>query len=120
MEVSVSILGTEYKIIRQNYDEDTYFGKKGVIGYCDTVLKKIHIGNVRSFPNYKDESDEYCVEHTKQIFRHELIHAFLAESGIDSSSINYDGAWATNEEMIDWFALQLPKIQKELSQVVFD
>lgn len=36
---------------------------------------------------------------------HEIIHAFLFESGLHSNS-----EWAENEEMIDWFALQFDKI----------
>lgn len=37
--------------------------------------------------------------------RHELIHAFLYESGLHGS------AWSDNEDMIDWFANQMPKIE---------
>ena len=36
---------------------------------------------------------------------------FLKESGLDHSANSVDN-WANNEEMIDWFALQLPKIFK--------
>lgn len=44
-------------------------------------------------------------------FRHEIMHAFLYESGLDGQSCNVD-CWAKNEEMIDWFALQSKKIFK--------
>lgn len=37
--------------------------------------------------------------------RHELIHAFLGESGLRS-----DSEWAENEEMVDYFAIQFEKI----------
>lgn len=40
-----------------------------------------------------------------KVTRHEIIHAFLEESGLADNS-----EWARNEEMIDWFAIQLPKI----------
>ena len=36
---------------------------------------------------------------------HEIVHAFLHESGLSSNS-----EWAMNEEIADWIALQLPKI----------
>ncbi len=39
--------------------------------------------------------------------RHEIVHAFLAESGLDQNS-----DWARNEEIVDWIALQGPKIFK--------
>lgn len=42
--------------------------------------------------------------------RHEIMHAFLNESGLSDSSNRFDGAWAKNEEMVDWLAIQSPKI----------
>lgn len=41
--------------------------------------------------------------------RHEVIHAFLFESGLAENS-NTSDAWAVNEEMVDWLAIQAPKI----------
>ena len=37
--------------------------------------------------------------------RHEIIHAFLFESGLAENS-----SWAQNEEMVDFFAIQFPKL----------
>ena len=39
--------------------------------------------------------------------RHEIIHAFLFESGLAENS-----EWAQNEEMVDWIAKQGPKLIK--------
>lgn len=36
--------------------------------------------------------------------RHEVIHAFLCESGMRQ--------WAEDEQLVDWMAAQFPKIQK--------
>lgn len=47
----------------------------------------------------------------KETLRHEITHAFLYESGVQGCSSPCD-AWATNEEMVDWFAIQAPKIFK--------
>lgn len=41
--------------------------------------------------------------------RHEILHAFLFESGL-SENAGFSGCWATNEEMVDWFAIQSTKI----------
>lgn len=38
--------------------------------------------------------------------------AFFDESGLGDSANAVDCAWAKNEEMVDWFALQGPKIWK--------
>lgn len=48
---------------------------------------------------------EKIEEFEKKVLRHEIVHAFLFESGIDSSS-----EWARNEEIVDWIALQFPKL----------
>ena len=48
----------------------------------------------------------------KETLRHEIIHAFFNESGLQDSANKFDGAWSKNEEMIDWFAIQPPKIFK--------
>ena len=45
----------------------------------------------------------------KRVLRHELIHAYLFESGLGDSSNSCD-AWAVNEEMVDWFARNIPKM----------
>ena len=72
---------------------------------------------MRTFPNYEDESEERCKEEEKGILRHELIHAFLSESGLSYSSLNYSSGWAKNEEMVDFFAIQFPKIAKVFKEL---
>ena len=52
----------------------------------------------------------------RHVLRHELIHAFLFESGMDQSSAAHE-AWAVNEEMIDWMAIQMPKIMAAYESV---
>lgn len=39
-----------------------------------------------------------------------IIHAFLHESGLDVCS------WAHNEEMVDWLAIQFPKLYEAFLQ----
>ena len=48
----------------------------------------------------------------KETLRHEIIHAFLNESGLRYDAKESFGPWTQNEEMIDWFAIQSPKIFK--------
>ena len=54
---------------------------------------------------------------TKETLRHEIIHAFLFESGLQSSSAVLETGWACNEEMIDYFAIQSPKIFEAFKEV---
>ena len=46
------------------------------------------------------------------LFVCEVCFAFFNESGLASSSFGIEGPWAKNEEMVDWIALQGPKIYK--------
>ena len=48
----------------------------------------------------------------KKNFRHEIIHAFLDESGLAENS-----SWAQEEEMVDWFAKQFPKLLSAFQEV---
>lgn len=57
---------------------------------------------------------EELLEH---IVRHEVIHAFLAECGLDSCTAPAE-AWAENEEMVDWFAKMLPRISIATSEAM--
>lgn len=101
----VNILGTEYTIHYRNEKDDKNLDGKFRDGYTDNSTHEIVICNK------KEDCELGDYEHYKKtILRHELIHAFLYESGLDSSSGYVSGAWATNEEMVDWFAIQSPKI----------
>ena len=110
---TVNILGREYKIEYRNYDEDKTFERLHIQGYCTgPYVHLIVIGNLKSNPEW-DLGDKIKNElATKQLLRHEIVHAFLAESGLDCNSNVIDGAWACNDEMVDWIAIQGPKIYK--------
>jgi len=105
----VNILGEEYKILVDEFDTPEF--KKDRSGYCAFYAKEIHILNLYTDPDYKDEPEEVKERMRKEILRHEIIHAFLRESGLQQNTAE-TYAWAENEEMIDWFAVQYPKIQK--------
>jgi len=98
--MKVKILGTEYEIIL-NAKEEKYPQLKGLNGYTDFTIKKIVI---REFEKDDDsvEDLEYCKRRT---LRHEIIHAFFYESGLNCESI-----FARNEELIDWIAIQFEKM----------
>ena len=106
----VSILGTEYKIVIHKVSEDNYLEENRLAGYCGEEDKLIVIADM-SEKQYFTGMDEKAQElYRKKVLRHEIMHAFLNESGLSDSSNQYSGAWTKNEEMVDWFAIQFPKI----------
>lgn len=107
--MKLNILGTEYKVVRKNYDECEDFKEFEWAAYCNEILKEIVMCNVSTFPGLENESEEHIIKLEKQNLRHEIIHAFLNESGLSNNTYGIDH-WAKNEEMIDWIAIQFSKI----------
>lgn len=108
--MKIDILGTEYRIEIHKVSEDGYMKEKGLAGYCEEENKLIVVADM-SEEKYFVGMDEKAQEiYRKKTLRHEIMHAFLNESGLSDSSNRFDGAWAKNEEMVDWLAIQAPKI----------
>lgn len=108
----VNILGTNYTIEKKKYEDEPSFKKRGIDGYCDGRLKRIVFCDMKTYPNFEEEPEEYINECEKGTLRHEIIHAFFDESGLMENSICFRSGWSQNEEMVDWLAVQLPKIFK--------
>lgn len=100
--MKVNILGTEYDV---QILSDKKFKKDPLIsieveelnGLCSGLDKRIVI---RKFDDLKTQN---------HILRHEIIHAFQFESGIEHSW--RVGEWGIESET-DWLAYQIPKIVK--------
>ena len=108
--MKISILGTKYIIEVKKYTEDEAFERLSIDGYCDGHIKKIVLCDMCTYKGWEHEPPETIEIAQKQTLRHEIVHAFFNESGLASSALGIDGSWAKNEEMVDWFALQGPKI----------
>ena len=106
----INILGTTYKVyLNVPYTKDPHLA--GAYGYTDFHGKKIVVADVRTIPGWEDAGDEAALDNYACTVRHEVIHAYLMESGLNTSSNGVD-CWARNEEMVDWFAMQMPKLVK--------
>lgn len=98
----VDILGTLYKAYEATAETDAKL--KHCDGYCDHTIKVCVVDECAQ----KDDMDKGDLKSfKKKVMRHEVIHAFLYESGLAENS-----KWAMDEEMVDWVASQFPKILK--------
>ena len=108
MKNKINILGTKYTIYKDVETEKEPRLKENY-GFCDYCTKEIYISKDTKL------EDEYSMKNLQdfenKVIRHEIIHAFLYESGLRENS-NRIIAWAENEEMVDWIAIQSPKIFK--------
>lgn len=112
--MKIDVLGTTYTIKYHTTNQDEKLEKCD--GYCDYTTKEIVIikrteKDIMDLGNLKFVND--------RILRHEIIHAFMYESGVWCSSFGISN-WAENEEMTDWFAIQFPKIKKVFKKLGID
>lgn len=102
--MKVNILGMEYEIQRLPADK-----LEGKAGETDFYTKEIKLSDLSDIP--VDIATVNIEAFKRDVLRHEIIHAFLFESGLDMQSGETD-SWAQNETMVDWIALQFPKMLK--------
>ena len=106
-EEKVNILGTEYTVehIDRNEDKNLFDND----GYCDWTTKRIVI---------VIDDDTFTVGeptvYLDKVLRHEVIHAFMYESGLHDCATFNDEHF---EQIVDWIAIQYPKIKKVFEQL---
>ena len=97
MILKIDVLGTEYTIVEKHLDDCD--------GYCDKTTHEIAITSKDENTNLGDFE-----QYRKKILRHEIIHAFLFESGLHE---NWEHKpFGHDETYVDWIAVQFPKLLK--------
>ena len=104
----VDILGTQYTITESDSEQDELLNNAD--GYCDKTTHKIVITTPTQDCSLGDWK-----QYRKKLLRHEIIHAFLFESGLHENFKHEQ--WGHDETQIDWFASQYPKIAKVFKAV---
>lgn len=99
--MKINVLGAEYIVIERDRCEDKQLDDKD--GYCDDSVREIITARLDPEPDSKKDLNVV----RQKILRHEIVHAFLSESGLSCNSY-----WAENEELVDWIAIQGPKLWK--------
>ena len=97
----INILGSEWTITERSEAEDKNL--ENADGYCDWTTRTIVIE--REITGTLGDMEKYI----RKVKRHEIVHAFLEESGLAECAAATD-AWARNEEMVDWLARIGPKL----------
>lgn len=97
MKSEISVLGTIYKI------EPRELKNEDIDGFCDNTEKLIVIRS----DNCNNVGDFDYLQ--KKQLRHEIIHAFLSESGLQCNWQHIE-QFGHDETTVDWFAIQSPKI----------
>lgn len=100
--MKINVLGTEY-IITQTHNDPRM---ENIDGFCDETTKEIFVETYEGDDGKSGVKTKLDVQRKKNV-RHELVHAFLFECGLAENS-----PWAQNEELVDWIAIQGPKLYK--------
>ena len=107
LPTKIAVMGTDFDITYTTEEDDpTIKGKSGV---CYSLLHKIKIDQWI----YLDDADGSVSETEKAskllsllaILRHEVMHAFFFQSGLDTQC-----SFAVGEMLIDWLSLKMPEI----------
>lgn len=108
----VDVLGTRYTIIRETLEENSDFEKCD--GYCDPSTKELYVRQYEDKEVKNLGTPVYRARELLQnkVLRHEIVHAFMYESGLWRNGYAVDVPWCMNEEMVDWIAIQGPKLYK--------
>lgn len=103
-DIKIDVLGTEYVVkFKELNDED-------IDGFCDNTQKLIVI---RSDNENKVGDFKYL---QKKQLRHEIIHAFMSESGLQCNWQHIE-QFGHDETTVDWFAIQSPKIFRVFAEL---
>lgn len=105
----VNILGTEYTIKMCHDSEDPRMVDAD--GFCDETTHEIFAETYNGESENPNSKRNLLIQ-SQKVVRHEIVHAFLHESGLAENSF-----WAQNEELVDWIAIQGPKIYKAWQEV---
>lgn len=102
--MTLSILGVNYtvKVTTATVDKNL----SDCAGYCDPTSHKIVIEDC----GLDDDGFDDWLERQNRILRHEILHAFLFESGLGADATYIQEGQTHPETMVDWFARQAPKI----------
>ena len=98
--MTTNILGTEYQVNIKERQTDPKLDTRD--GYTDFSVKKIVVADVEKEKD--NDSVEDLSPYLKQVIRHETIHALFYESGMND--------WASDELLVDYLSIQIPKICK--------
>lgn len=103
--LKVNVLGEEYTIEILPPDQDEIMKNGDCDGYTDKTTHRIAVSTMT-------DSDLGEVKaYQKQVIRHELIHAFMNESGLQGN-FEHCKQYGQEETMVDWIAIQFPKLMK--------
>lgn len=85
-------------------------------GYCCSYKPLIVMADLDDEEHFSFDDEKEKENYFKASLRHEIIHAFLNESGL-KDNFEHAHRMGHEETMVDWIAQQFPKILKVYQQL---
>lgn len=101
MKFTINVLGREWKVLVIKPEEDERLSDCD--GFTDWTALQIVIGDRR-----EESTLEYPLGYLFKVLRHEIVHAFMFESGLGE---NWEHSSGQDEMIVDWIAMQIHKIE---------
>ena len=76
-------------------------------GFCDKTSRRILVDDYSQCDDYNLDNKQAQIS---QNIRHEIVHAFMFESGLQANWQHPD--FGHEETVVDWIAAQWPKLKK--------
>ena len=108
VDMTISVLGTVYTIETHKISEDDFMKSNNLEGWCGENSKIIVVADYEEKEYFSDLTEYEKAQRRKNTLRHEIVHAFLYESGIGGNFQHTQ--WGHEETMVDWIAYQFPKL----------
>ena len=106
---TINVLGTDIRVLFRKEADDPKL--KNMVGYFEGSKALIVVKILEPDENSLGDLDKYQME----ALRHEIIHAFMFESGLGA---NWEHKPIGHEETtIDWIAAQFPKLLEVFEKV---
>lgn len=104
--MKINILGTEYTLTETTGRDDPRLSSAD--GWCGSYEKQILVETGLFLHEQGGDIEETRLERARFIKRHEIIHAYFNESGLDD--------YSKNEQLVSWIARQFPKLLKSFKE----
>ncbi|HCI84683.1 MAG TPA: hypothetical protein DHV79_08920, partial [Lachnospiraceae bacterium] len=102
MKFKITVLGREWEVLVIKPEEDERLNDCD--GFTDWTALQIVIGDRR-----EESTLEYPLGYLFKVMRHEIVHAFMFESGLAE---NWEHENGQDEMLVDWIAIQIHKIEE--------
>lgn len=108
MIYNLTILGEKWTLKAVKESEDSNLKNKD--GYADKTTRTI---GVLGEPTEGSDLGDFA-QYVKKVKRHEIIHAYLFESGLHENFVHPE--FGHDETFVDWVAVQFPKMIKTFKE----